>query len=154
MQTCDANDVVARLEESLSLEKASLEQPDPKIKRQVRCLCMKAKNANRLDVVKRLREVAPAGTTGPLLPEALDVAIIPFRQRQELTINLCGRDEWKHFAEKLGLNPAEILYLDKRVLNPCDAAVAYSRNQGHISCVGDLYDALVECDLPVMADLL
>jgi len=64
LQTCDANDVVARLEESLSLEQASLEQPDPKIKRQIRCLCMKAKNANRLDVVKRLREVAPVGTTG------------------------------------------------------------------------------------------
>lgn len=29
---------------------------------------------------------------GPLLPDALDVAIIPFRQRQELTINLCGKD--------------------------------------------------------------
>ena len=65
-----------------------------------------------------------------------------------------GRDEWKLFAEKLGLNPAEILYLDKRALNPCDAALAHIRNQGYITSVGDLYDALVECDLPVMADLL
>ena len=65
-----------------------------------------------------------------------------------------GRDEWKLFAEKLGLTQAEILYLDKRVLNPCDAALAHSRNQGYINSVGDLYDALIECDLPVMADLL
>ena len=65
-----------------------------------------------------------------------------------------GRDEWKLFAEKLGLNPAEILYLDKRVLNPCDAALAHSRNQGYVTSVGDLYDALVECDLPIIADLL
>ena len=64
LQTCDANDVVARLEESLSLVQASLEQPGPKTKRQVRCLCKTAKNANRLDVVKKLREIAPAGTTG------------------------------------------------------------------------------------------
>ena len=65
-----------------------------------------------------------------------------------------GLDEWKLFAERLGLNPAEILYLDKRVLNPCDAALAHSRNQGYIMCVGDVYDALVDCDLPVIADLL
>lgn len=65
-----------------------------------------------------------------------------------------GRDEWKLFAERLGLNPAEILYLDKRVVNPCDAVLAHSRNQGYITCVGDVYDALVDCDLPVMADLL
>ncbi|KAL9967685.1 hypothetical protein ACROYT_G025970 [Oculina patagonica] len=66
LKTCDANGVVARLQESLSLKQASLEQPDPETKRQIRCLCMKAKTANRLDVVKKLREIAPAGTTGKL----------------------------------------------------------------------------------------
>ena len=64
LQTCDANDVVALLQESLSLERTSLEQPDPETKRQIRCLCMEAKNADRLDVVKKLREIVPAGTTG------------------------------------------------------------------------------------------
>ena len=63
-QTCDAYGVVAQLKESLSLEQASLEQPDPETKQRIRCLCMKAKTANRLDVVKKLREIAPAGTTG------------------------------------------------------------------------------------------
>ncbi|XP_078377174.1 uncharacterized protein LOC144660431 isoform X1 [Oculina patagonica] len=154
LQTCDANGVVARLLESLSLEPAALKQPDPETKRQIRCLCMKAKTANRLDVVRKLREIAPAGTSGPLLPEALDVHNIPVSRRRELTINLCGRDDWKLFAERIGLSPAEILYLDKRVLNPCDAALAHSRNQGYIASVGDLYDALVDCELPVMADLL
>ena len=33
---------------------------------------------------------------GPLLPETCDVAMIPLRQRRELTINLCG--ETKHFV--------------------------------------------------------
>ena len=66
LQTCDANDVVVRLQESLFLEQESLQQPDPKTKRQIRCLCMKAKTANRLDVVKKIREIAPAGTTGKL----------------------------------------------------------------------------------------
>ena len=64
LETCDANDVVARLQEGLSLEQASLEQPDPETKRKIRCLCVRAKNGNRLDVVKKLREIAPAGTTG------------------------------------------------------------------------------------------
>ncbi|KAJ7375431.1 hypothetical protein OS493_002197 [Desmophyllum pertusum] len=65
-----------------------------------------------------------------------------------------GGDEWKPFAERLGLTPKEIRYLEKRVLNPCDAALAHSRNQGYISSVGDLYDALVDCELPLIADLL
>ena len=66
LETCDANNVLARLQESLSLEQ-SLEQPDPETKRLIRCICMKAKTAKRLDVVKKLREIAPAGTTGKAL---------------------------------------------------------------------------------------
>lgn len=66
MQTCDANDVVPRLQESLSIERTSLEQPNPETKRQIRYICMEAKNADRLDIVKKLREIAPAGTTGEL----------------------------------------------------------------------------------------
>lgn len=67
---------------------------------------------------------------------------------------ILGRDEWKLFAESLGLTTAEIHFLDWRVLNPCDAALTHSRRQGYVTSVGDLYDAFVECDLPVMADLL
>lgn len=65
-----------------------------------------------------------------------------------------GGDEWKLFSEKLGLTPAEIHFLDKRVMNPCDVALSHSSKQGFIRSVGDLYDALVECDFPTMADLL
>jgi len=64
LETCDANNVLARLQESLSLEQVSLEQPDPETKKLIRCICMKAKTAKRLDVVEKLREIAPAGTTG------------------------------------------------------------------------------------------
>jgi len=56
-------------------------------------------------------------------------------------------------AEKLGLTPKEIRYLNKRVYNPFDAALAFIAQQRHIS-VGDLYDVLSECGLPVIADLL
>ena len=69
-------------------------------------------------------------------------------------LHLIGRDEWKLFAERLGLNPAEILYLDKRVINPSEAALVHSRRQGYICSVGELYDALVACELPLLADLL
>ena len=63
-QTCDAGEVAARLQESLSSELTSLKQPDPDTKKRIRYLCLKAKTANRLDVFKHLREIAPAGTTG------------------------------------------------------------------------------------------
>ena len=63
-QTCDAKDVVDRLQEDLQLEQASLENPEPETKTMIRCLARKAKCSNRLDVVKHLREVTPAGTAG------------------------------------------------------------------------------------------
>ena len=73
-------------------------------------------------------------------------------------MNLCfcvlGGDEWKLFSETLGLTPAEIHFLEKRVINPCDVALSHGRKQGFIRSVGDLYDALEECNFPVMADLL
>lgn len=63
-QSCDAQGVVARLQEVLHLEQASLENPEPETKRMIRCLATKAKYLSRLDVVKHLRDVTPAGTTG------------------------------------------------------------------------------------------
>lgn len=56
-------------------------------------------------------------------------------------------------AEALGLTPRETRFLDNRVLNPFDAALAFIANQRNI-CVGHLYDLLNECGLPVIADLL
>lgn len=64
-----------------------------------------------------------------------------------------GGDEWKPVAERLGLTPQEIRFLDKRTLNPFDAALSFIAKQRFLS-VGDLYDALNDCELPVIADLL
>ena len=64
-----------------------------------------------------------------------------------------GLDEWKLFAEKLGLTPEEIRFLDQRTLNPADAALSYIAQKYRIT-VGDLYHLLTECGLPVVADLL
>ena len=66
IQTCDASAVVAQFQKSLSLENLSLEQPDLDTKKKIRYLCLKAKTAKKLDVVKKLREITPAGTTGEL----------------------------------------------------------------------------------------
>jgi len=63
-QSCEAQEVVNRLLEDLQLEQSCLEHPEPETKRMIRCLARKAKCSSRLDVVERLREVTPAGTTG------------------------------------------------------------------------------------------
>ena len=63
-QPCDSKEIVLQLKDSLQLDQASLEQPDPGTKRLIRYLANKAKQSDRLDVVKHLREIAPAGTTG------------------------------------------------------------------------------------------
>ena len=62
--TCDTENVAALLAESLELDEATLADPGPEKTQLIRCLSMEAKNANRLDVVKHLREITPAGTTG------------------------------------------------------------------------------------------
>lgn len=62
--SCNAQEVVNRLQNDLQLEQSCLENPTPKAKKMIRCLARKAKCSSRLDVVERLREVTSAGTTG------------------------------------------------------------------------------------------
>jgi len=150
-KSSDSKQVVSQLKESLQLDQASLEKPDPETKRLIRCLARQANCSNRLDVVKRLRDLSPAGTTGPLLPEDLDVRGIPVEQGRQLTISLSGGDEWKPIAEKLGLNPQEIRYIDKRLLNPFEAVICYVAGRRGLT-VGDLYDVLSDCGVPRLAD--
>ncbi len=62
--TCEASSVVAQLQESLELNQEALADPGPVTTRMVRSLAVIAKSENRLDVVKHLRKITPAGTTG------------------------------------------------------------------------------------------
>ncbi|KAL9956222.1 hypothetical protein ACROYT_G037669 [Oculina patagonica] len=148
-QSCDAQGILVQLQESLPLNHSSLEEPDPESRGWIRCLAMEAKCSNRLDVVRHLREIVPAGTTGPLLNNQLHVRDIPGRQRTDLAVHLCGGDEWKLVAERLGFNQAYIRCFDSRYRNPLEVALSCC----HMS-VGELYDILVECGLPVLADFL
>ena len=61
---CDAKEIVLHLKENLHLDQTDLEKPTPETTRMIRCLVTKAKDSNRIDVVKLLREISPAGTTG------------------------------------------------------------------------------------------
>lgn len=63
-QPCDSREVVLQLKDCLKLDDVSLENPDPETKRLIRCVANKAKQSNRPDVVRELREITPAGTTG------------------------------------------------------------------------------------------
>ncbi len=62
--TCEASNVVAQLQERLELGREALADPGPETKRVIRSLSVMAKSENRLDVVKHLREITPAGITG------------------------------------------------------------------------------------------
>ena len=62
-------------------------------------------------------------------------------------------DKWKFVAEKLGLNPTEIRFLDERYNNPVEALLAFVANQRYLS-VGELYQVLCDCGIPVIADQL
>ena len=64
-----------------------------------------------------------------------------------------GGDEWMELAEGLGLTPEEIRFLDKRTLNPMEAALSFIAKQRFLS-VGELYELLNERDFPLLADLL
>ena len=62
--SCDPKEIVLQLKENLHLNKTDLKQPTPEATRMIRCLAATAKESNRVDVVKHLREITPAGTTG------------------------------------------------------------------------------------------
>ncbi|XP_020625500.1 uncharacterized protein LOC110062895 [Orbicella faveolata] len=148
-QSCDAQGVVLQLQENLQLNHSSLEKPESETKGWIRYLAREAKSSNKLDVVKHLREIVPAGTTGPLLNDHCHVGDIPEDQKKDLAVHLCGGDEWKEVAERLGFNQAYIRYFDSRYHNPLEEML----NNCHVN-VGELYDILVECGLPVLADFL
>ena len=63
-QPCDSREVVLQLKDCLKLDEVVLEHPDSETKRLIRCLANKAKQSNRPDVLRELREITPAGTTG------------------------------------------------------------------------------------------
>ncbi|XP_022808825.1 uncharacterized protein LOC111345809 isoform X2 [Stylophora pistillata] len=60
-----------------------------------------------------------------------------------------GGDEWKIVADKLGFEDAYIRCFDQRFKNPVDLILQHCKLN-----VGQLYDLLVECEFPALADLL
>ena len=66
---------------------------------------------------------------------------------------VAGGDEWKLLAERLGFSQIEIRFLDKRVMNPSDVILGAVGKHRHLS-VGEIYDTLVDCELPAVADLI
>ena len=66
---------------------------------------------------------------------------------------LVGRHDWELFAEKLGLTPAEIRFLDKRTMNQVLEVLIVAAKR-YLLTVGDLYDVLKDCGLPIIADIL
>ena len=76
-KSCDPKEIVLQLKHSLLVDQASLEQPDPKTKRLIRYLARKAKHLNRLDMVKHLREITPAGTAGKLIISCISIHTEP-----------------------------------------------------------------------------
>ena len=53
-----------QFKESLKLSQDSLKMPDDETKKWIRCLAREANLSGKLDVVKSLRNISPAGTTG------------------------------------------------------------------------------------------
>ncbi|XP_044169489.1 uncharacterized protein LOC114951217 [Acropora millepora] len=152
-RSCAPEEIVLQWMQNLNLDKTCLEQPTAETTRMMRCFSAEAKISKRSDVVKHLRDIAPAGTTGPLLQGDLDVDNIPQEQIRELTINLSGGEDWKVVAERMGFTAPEIPFLDHRTRNPFEAALAHYIDRNPMK-VDDLYDILTECGMPVLADIL
>ena len=53
-----------QFQEALQLEPASLNSLEPETKSMIRGLALRAKSEKRYDLVRHLREITPAGTTG------------------------------------------------------------------------------------------
>lgn len=68
-QQCNSREVVHQLRDCLKLD--SLENRNPQTKRLIRYLANKAKQSDRPDVVRELREITPAGSTGEFVAVVL-----------------------------------------------------------------------------------
>lgn len=88
-RSIDCKDVVQQLKDKLNLDQAALQDPDPNKMKSIRYLARKANIAGRYDVIKELRSLVPAGTTGRF-------AFKTFPTVQELKVTkrsiLCNRN--------------------------------------------------------------
>ena len=55
---------MTQFQEALQLKPASLAIPEPETKSMIRDLALRAKSEKRDDLVRHLRDITPAGTTG------------------------------------------------------------------------------------------
>ncbi|XP_068741446.1 uncharacterized protein [Montipora capricornis] len=152
-QSSDWKQVLSQLQENLPCSEASLDNPDVGTRELIRRFTREAKYFGRLDVVRHLRGITPAGTTGPVLPENLQIQDMSSQQRTDVTVALTVADKWQLVAEKFGLNRDRIDFLNSRFPNPADALLAHIARQRPLT-VGYVYDLLCECDLQVIADKL
>ena len=68
-------------------------------------------------------------------------------------ISYVVRGRWKLLADRLGFSQIEMCFLDERVVNPSDVVLGAVAKHRHLS-VGEMYDTLVDCELPVVADIM
>lgn len=76
-----------QLKKCPEMDDACLEQPGPGSESLIRCLVRKAKRFDRLDVVKHLREITPAGTTGESVELSFFIFIELIYQTQKREFN-------------------------------------------------------------------
>lgn len=69
------------------------------------------------------------------------------------SLGFSADDRWKTLAERLGVEGYDIRYYDKKKEDPVDAVLRDWEFKGG-STVGNLYDHLVDLELPVIADYL
>ena len=92
--SCDPKEIVLQL--NFHLDQTDLEKPTPETTRMIRCFAKRAKDSNRIDVVKHLREITPAGTTGE------------FACNIWLSVNSCS-----HQLEPRRMKPGRHLHIDR-----------------------------------------
>ena len=63
-RTRDPEEIVHQLMKNLNLDKTCLKELTPETMSMIRCFAAKEKISNWFDVVKHLRDIAPAGTSG------------------------------------------------------------------------------------------
>ena len=87
-----------------------------------------------------------------LRPKSVFSIVTQFIKEHNIFLYVVG-ERWKPLAEKLGLSEIEIRFLDERVVNPSHVVLGAVAKHRHLS-VGEIYDTLVDCELPVVADLM
>ena len=121
-----------------------------------RDLFRELRKANQFEITEWMRDEFPAGSTGPVKSDDEQKASdMNYGRRLEITRILTANGLWEKLAshKDIDIRPIDVKMLKIRNEDPSECVLS-RWEVSNKSTVGTMYDLLVDCELPDVADHL